>query len=72
LEFVFGHTVHFTELVSCMAWGIAVIFEKPVSVTVVAGGRYAFSEGAHPPWCVRGFSRCLLPQRDQIKTKKDA
>ena len=45
---MFGHTVHFTELGSFMVWGIAVSFEKPVNVYVVAGGCYTFSEGRIP------------------------
>ena len=48
MEFVFGHTVHLTELVNCMVWGIAVNFGKPVNVYVVAGGCYTFSEGRIP------------------------
>lgn len=60
---MFGHTVHFTELVSCVVWGIAVSFEKPVNVYVVAGGRYTFREGRIPRG-VYEASAALLPQRD--------
>jgi hypothetical protein len=63
LEFVFGHTVHFTELVSCMEWGIAVSFAKPVNVYVLAGGCYAFIDGRIPRAVYEASDALSSPRR---------
>jgi hypothetical protein len=62
LEFVFGHTLHFTELISYMVWGIAVSFEKPVKIYILVGECYIFIEGRIPRGGLPGFS-ALPPER---------
>jgi hypothetical protein len=68
LEFVFGHTVHFIELVNHMVWGIAVL-RNQFNVYVVPGGRYTFSERRIPPGVYEASAALSFPKETRSRRK---